>query len=187
IFNLKDEAPELRSAYGEEFGQRCLLARRLIQRGVRFVEVAHNLNFMNGTGWDVHREGIHNQHLLIKELDNALATLITDLESHNLLHKTLIVVSTEFGRPAGFDSVGGRGHQAEAFSVLLAGASLNTGQAVGTTDHLAKKILDQPVSIPDLFATIFWALGINPHKELYDTDRPVPITDHGNPIPQLFT
>ena len=90
----------LREAYGGEFGQRCLLARRLVEAGVRFIEVSHNLNFLNGTGWDVHNDGIQKQHALIQELDQALATLVLDLESKKLLDKTLIVVATEFGRPA---------------------------------------------------------------------------------------
>ena len=186
VFDLEREPPELRNRYGGEFGQRCLLARRLLERGVRFIEVAHNLNFVNGTGWDVHNNGIENQHLLIQELDKALATLITDLEAKKMLDKTLIVVSTEFGRPAGFDGGGGRGHHSKSFSALLAGGGLKTGQAIGTTDETAMKIVDRPVSVPDLFATIFAALGVNPAKHLFDGDRPVPITDNGSPIAELF-
>ncbi len=76
---------------------------------MRFIEVSHNLGFVNGTGWDTHNDGQLNQHLLIQELDTALASLIADLEQRKLLDKTLIVVATEFGRPAAFDSGGGRG------------------------------------------------------------------------------
>lgn len=186
VFDLDDEPADLRNGYGDEFGQRCLLARRLVERGCRFVEVSFNLNFVNGTGWDTHNEGQQNQHLLIRSLDQALASLITDLEARRLLDKTLIVVSTEFGRPAAFDGRGGRGHHSEAFSVLLAGGGLRTGQAVGTTDDLGQNIVDQPVSVPDLFATIDAALGIDPHEVLYAGDRPVPVTDMGRPIAQLF-
>src|SRR5262245_47278580 len=85
VFDLKTESAELRQRYGGEFGQRCLLARRLVQTGVRFVEVGHNLNFANGTGWDTHNEGQLNQHTLIRELDRALAALILDLEAHGRL------------------------------------------------------------------------------------------------------
>lgn len=186
VFELDREPAELRNRYGGEFGQRCLLSRRLIERGVRFIEVAHNLNFVNGTGWDVHNDGIVNQHLLIQELDTALSSLVLDLEEKKLLDKTLIVVSTEFGRPAGFDGGGGRGHHSKAFSALLAGGGMQTGQAIGTTDEQAMKIVDRPVSVPDLFATIFAALGINPAHELYDGDRPVPITDGGRALRELF-
>lgn len=186
VFKLDEEPAELRESYGGEFGQRCLLARRLIQRGARFIELSHNLNFVNGTGWDVHNQGILNQHLLIEELDRALSTLTLDLERHKLLDKTLIVVSTEFGRPAGFDGGGGRGHYSKTFSVVIGGGGLNTGRAVGETDELAENIVSRPVSVPDLFATIVQALGIDPRKELYAGNRPVPITDQGSPIPELF-
>lgn len=187
VFDLDREPADLRNRYGGEFGQRCLLARRLVERGVRFIEVAHNLNFVNGTGWDVHNQGIVNQHVLVQELDTALSTLVLDLEAKRLLDKTLIVVSSEFGRPAGFDGGGGRGHHSKSFSALLAGGGLQTSQAIGATDELAMKIVDRPVSVPDWFATIFAALGIDPADELYDGDRPVPITDRGRPVQELFT
>jgi uncharacterized protein (DUF1501 family) len=176
----------LRNSYGDEFGQRCLLARRLVQRGVRFIEVSFNLNFINGTGWDTHNQGQENQHILIQQLDAALATLVADLEKNKLLDKTLIVVSTEFGRPAQFDGGGGRGHHPGSFTVALAGGGLKTGQAVGVTDEMGMKIVEQPISVPDLFATIHCALGINPHKNLYAGDRPVPVTDHGQPVREVF-
>lgn len=187
LFELDRESPDLRNAYGGEFGQRCLLARRLVQAGVRFVEVSHNLNFVNGTGWDTHNDGQLNQHLLIQELDSALATLIRDLERQRLLDKTLVVVASEFGRPAQFDGGGGRGHHADAFTVLLAGGSLRTGRVVGQTDELGMKIVDRPVSIPDLHATVYAALQIDPSAELYAGERPVPITDGGQPIHELFS
>jgi len=185
-FQLDQEPGDLRTSYGGEFGQRCLLARRLVQRGVRFVEVAHNLNFLNGAGWDVHNEGIQQQHALIQELDSAVSALMRDLKNCRLLDKTLIVITTEFGRPPEFDSGGGRGHQGSAFSCVLAGGGLNHCGAYGETDELAKKIVSNPVSVADFFATIHAALGIDPGKNLYDGDRPVPITDMGQPIAQLF-
>lgn len=185
-FQLDQEPAELRRRYGNEFGQRCLLARRLIERGVRFIEVSHNLNFLNGSGWDVHNHGILQQHLLIQELDTAMATLIEDLESRKMLDKTLIVVTTEFGRPPEFDSGGGRGHQGSAFSCVLAGGGLKHCGAYGETDELGKKIVTKPVSVPDFFATIHAAVGVDYGKHLYDGDRPVPITDMGTPLSTLF-
>jgi len=185
-FQLADEPGSLRSSYGGEFGQRCLLARRLVQRGVRFVEVAHNLNFLNGAGWDVHNEGILQQHALIHELDTAVSALIRDLETSRLLDTTLIVITTEFGRPPEFDSGGGRGHQGSAFSCVLAGGGLKHCGAYGETDELAKKIVTNPLSVADFFATIHAALGIDYSRNLYDGDRPVPITDMGQPIASLF-
>jgi len=186
VFDLKSEKADLRNSYGGEFGQRCLLARRLIQRGVRFIEVSHNMNFVNGTGWDTHNDGQLKQHILIQELDKAMSTLIADLKTHNLLDKTLIVVNTEFGRPSSFDGGGGRNHQGSAFSVVLAGGGLRHRGAWGVTDELSKKPIKDSCGVPDLFATILADLGINPGKELFDGDRPVPITDMGVPIKELF-
>jgi hypothetical protein len=187
VFDLNSEKDELRESYGEEFGQRCLLSRRLIERGVRFVEVAHNLNFINGTGWDTHNQGQLNQHILIEQLDRAMSALIDDLEARNMLEKTLLVVATEFGRPAGFDAGGGRGHQSTTFTMVLAGGGLNHRGAFGVTDELSKSILENPVGLPDFHATIYHALGIDPAEHLYDGDRPVPITDGGTPIRELFS
>jgi hypothetical protein len=187
VFDLDREPADLRNAYGDEFGQRCLLARRLLERGSRFVEVSHNLNFKNGTGWDTHNEGQQGQHILIQDLDRSFSTLLTDLEEKRLLDKTIILIAGEFGRPAQFDGGGGRGHHGEAFSVLLAGGGLRTGQAIGTTDDLAMKAVDRPVSVPDLFATVLAALGVDPHEELYADNRPVPVTDGGVPIAELFS
>jgi hypothetical protein len=185
-FRLDREPESVRASYGGEFGRRCLLARRLVERGVRFVEVSHNLNFLNGTGWDTHNDGQLRQHELIDELDGALAGLIDDLGRVGRLDSTLVVVATEFGRPPEFDSGGGRGHQSGAFSGLLAGGGLRTGRVVGVTDDLGRAIVDRPVSIPDFHATIYAALGIDPARELDAGGRPVPITDHGRPIAELF-
>jgi hypothetical protein len=185
-FNLKEEPDTLRNDYGGEFGQRCLLSRRLVQAGVRFIEVSHNLNFMNGTGWDIHNEGYKNQHLLIQELDTALSALIRDLKDKKLLDKTLIVVGTEFGRPPEFDGRGGRGHQGTAFSMVLAGGGLNHCGAYGVTDELAKKPVENPVPLVDFHATVHAAMGIDPAKELMDGTRPVPITDGGKAVAALF-
>ncbi len=186
-FNLKEESDTLRNEYGGEFGQRCLLSRRLVQAGVRFIEVSHNLNFMNGTGWDIHNEGFQNQHLLIQELDTALAALIRDLKKNNLLDKTLVVVGTEFGRPPEFDGRGGRGHQGTTFSMVLAGGGLKHCGAYGVTDELSKKPVENPVPLVDFHATIHAAMGIDPSKELMDGTRPVPITDGGKAVSALFS
>ena len=187
VFDLANESADLREAYGDEFGQRCLLSRRLIERGVRFVEVSHNLNFVNGTGWDTHNQGQLKQHILIDQLDRAMAALIDDLESRQLLDKTLIVVATEFGRPSAFDAGGGRGHQGTTFTMVLAGGGLRHRGAYGVSDELSKEILERPVSVPDFHATIHHTLGIDPREYLYDGDRPVPITDGGRPIETLFS
>ncbi len=185
-FELASEKDSTRAAFGDEFGQRCLLARRLIQRGVRFVEVGFNLNFVNGAGWDSHNAAQQQLHVLIQGLDHVLSTLIDDLRSHGLLDKTLLVVSGEFGRPASFDAGGGRGHYGKCFTVLLGGGGIKTGQSIGESDHLAMNSVADPVSVPDLFATILNAMGIDPFKKLMDGERPVPLTDNGVPLAKLF-
>jgi len=187
VFRLQDESPRLRERYGGEFGQRCLLSRRLIEAGVRFIEVSHNLNFLNGTGWDTHNEGQRQQHLLIQELDVALSALIADLETRSLLDRTLIVVATEFGRPAQFDGGGGRGHQATAFTMVLAGGGLRHRGAYGMTDELSQKPVEAPVPLADFHATIYAALGIDPAKSLHGGPRPVPVTDGGRAIAALLS
>lgn len=187
VFDLDKESADWRNAYGDEFGQRCLLARRLVERGTRFVEVSFNLNFVNGTGWDTHNQGQLKQHLLIQSLDRAFSSLITDLDSKKLLDKTLLIIAGEFGRPAKFDGGGGRGHQAKVFTAVLAGGGLKTGQVIGETDELSADAVSEKYSVPDWFATIYATLGINPHETLYAGDRPVPLTDRGVPIAKLFS
>ena len=159
----------------------------MVHAGVRFIEISFNLNFINGTGWDTHREGQVNQHILIQGLDQGLSSLLLDLERHKLLDSTLVVVATEFGRPPEFDGEGGRGHHAKAFSIFVAGGGLRTGQVIGETDELGDEIIERPISVPDLHATLYSALGIDPSKELFDGIRPVPITDQGQPIRELFS
>ena len=103
------------------------------------------------------------------------------------LDSTLVVIATEFGRPAAFDAGGGRGHQSTAFSAVLAGGGLRSGRVIGGTDDLARTVVERPVSVPDFHATIHAALGINPAKELRTPDgRPVPITDQGQALAELF-
>lgn len=186
VFHLHDEPADLRVRYGGEFGQRCLLSRRLIESGVRFVEVSHNLGFINGTGWDTHNAGQLKQHLLIQELDSAVATLIADLEGRGLLDRTLIVIASEFGRPSAFDGGGGRGHQGSAFTLVLAGGGLRHRGAYGVTDDLCRKIIEKPVSVPDFHATVYATLGIDPSRSLAGGPRPVPITEGGVPIRELI-
>ena len=131
-----------------------------MQRGVRFVEVSRILNFLNGTGWDTHNEGHLNQHLLIRELDHALVTLIGDLRQHKLLDKTLIAVGMEFGCPAKFDGGRGRGQHSKCFSLLLAGGELNHAGAYGVSYELA----ENSVTLSDYHATTHAALGIDPDR-----------------------
>ena len=186
VFDLRREPDSLRNEYKSEFGQRCLLTRRLFQAGVRFVEISYSDNFKNGTGWDTHNGGQLNQHLLIQDLDAALATLMADLDKNGLLDKTVILVNSEFGRPGGFDSGGGRGHHSKCFTSVIAGGGLKHAGAWGQSDEVSEQVVEKPVSVPDYFATALAALQIDPAANLYDGDRPVPITDLGKPIAELF-
>lgn len=186
VFDLSTENASNRERYGEGFGQRMLLCRRLCESGVRFIEVSHNMNFRNGTGWDTHNDGQLNQHLLIQELDVALSALMEDLEKSQMLDKTLIVINSEFGRPAQFDSGGGRGHHSKCFSMVLAGGGLKHCGGYGVSDELAMKPVENPVGVPDAFATILECMQIDSGKNLYDGDRPVPITDQGQAIDALL-
>ena len=196
-FKLSAEPVKLRNRYGRHrSGQACLLARRLVEAGVPLITVIWNHtnrgqdsspDVTDQYGWDTHNDGQLNQHLLIQELDSALSTLVLDLERHRMLDKTLVVVASEFGRPANFDGGGGRGHHSKAFSIVLAGGGLRNGKTIGTTDEMGMTIESRPISLPDLHATIHCALGIDPSEEIYtDGGRPVPITDMGKPVAELF-
>ena len=187
VFQLDREPSSRRQAYGGEFGQRCLLARRLVESGVRFVEVAHNLNFVNGTGWDTHNQGQFQQHGLIIELDRAVSALLDDLERVGRLDSTLVVVATEFGRPPSSTPAAVVGTSPPPSAPCWpAAASGPAGSSVPPTTW-PRTIVERPVSVPDFHATIHAALGINPAKELRTPDgRPVPITDQGHALAELF-
>ena len=186
-FSVKGEPADLREKYGDEFGQRLLLSRRLVENGIRFVECSFNLHFINGYGWDAHAFAQKRVHLLIRQLDRGLSALIEDLDRRNLFDRTLVVVATEFGRPPEFDGQGGRGHQSKAYSVVMFGGGVKGGRVVGSTDDLGREITERPISVPDLHATIYRALGIDHDKHLMTPDgRPVPITDFGEPVEEIF-
>jgi hypothetical protein len=159
-FDLEKEPAKIREAYGShKFGKSCLLARRLIESGVSFVEIFHR-------GWDDHEGAGKRIKPRCEWMDPAMATLITDLTDRGMLDDTLIVWMGEFGRSPGK----GDGHYARAWTTLLAGGGLKTGQVIGKTDEKGKSpggtVVERPISVPDFFATICHALGIDHHKEL---------------------
>jgi uncharacterized protein (DUF1501 family) len=159
----------------------------MVEHGIRFVECSFNLKFVNGYGWDTHAFAQKRVHFLIAQLDQALTVLIDDLDRRKMFDRTLVVIGTDFGRPPDFDGSGGRGHQWSAYSTLLFGGAIKGGQVIGSTDELGRTIVSRPVTIPDYHATIYRALGIDPDKSLATPDgRPVPITDYGKPIEELF-
>ena len=177
-FRLEEESPETRQRYGPRtVGQSCLLARRLVERGVRFVPVNHH-------GWDTHdnlhtrlKEGYPGAKVgvgLIPSLDLALAALIDDLRDRRLLDDTLIVVMGEFGRTPKINTAGGRDHWPRVFSVALAGGRVRGGQVIGASDATGESPADRPVTPADLVCTIYTLLGLDPSIQLQtDSGRPV--------------
>ena len=186
-FNLDEEPDEVRRKYGRVggngIGQCCLLARRLVERGVSFVTV-------NSRGWDTHENllslkerypGDHNAHL--PSLDRALSGLVEDLNLRGLLEETLVVVMGEFGRTPRLNTRGGRDHWPNVFSVALAGGGIRGGQVFGRSDALGESPHDAPVTPSDLAATIYTLLGISPSTELHTADgRPVRLVPDGSRV-----
>ncbi|MSR57856.1 MAG: DUF1501 domain-containing protein [Planctomycetaceae bacterium] len=188
-FKLEDESPALRDAYGRNrFGQGCLLARRLIERGVPFVEVTLSGAGNNGAGWDTHGNNFDLVKNLSEVLDPAWATLMQDLKDRGLLDATLIVWMGEFGRTPVINAQNGRDHFPVAWSTVLAGAGIRGGQAYGDTGASGMQVEKNPVTVPEFMATICSALGIDPTKEnITEEGRPIPIVERGgHPINDLL-
>lgn len=162
------------------FGLGCLAARRLVQSGVRFVEVGLG-------GWDTHQDNFSKTKSLCNILDPAFSSLIKDLKSNGLFDSTLIVCMGEFGRTPIINSANGRDHWSKNFSAVIAGGPISKGQVIGETDIDGMEIISDPISVPDLIATIYYAMGINPAKK-YERDdtRLVKYTNDGVPIKSLF-
>jgi hypothetical protein len=176
-FDLDTEPAKLRDAYGRNpFGQGCLLARRLVERGVAFVEVA--LGGTGGFGWDTHTNNFEMVRDLSQVLDAGWATLMEDLKGRGLLDSTLIVWMGEFGRTPTINGDKGRDHFPKAWSAVLGGGGIKGGQVVGKTSAGGDAIEQQPVSVPDLLATVCLALGIDSTKgNLSNVGRPISIVD----------
>jgi len=181
-FDIAQEPEALRDAYGRtQLGQGALLARRLVEHGVRYVEVVAG-------GWDTHNDNFDELEGLVTNLDRALATLLADLDSRGLLEETLVVVSTEFGRtPTIVTDRMGRNHYPKAFSTLLAGGGIRGGRTWGKTDERAENVIENPVTVPDFNATIAYALGLPLERKIYSpSGRPFTVADKGRPITELF-
>ena len=182
-FDLTEEKAELRDRYGRNlFGQGCLLARRLVERGVPFVEVTLD-------GWDTHGQNFDAVKGLCGVLDPAWATLMTDLTERGLLETTTVIWMGEFGRTPKINAQKGRDHFAEAWSTVLAGGGIQGGQAVGSTSKDGTKVEDRPTTVPDLLATLCKALGIDPAKQnLSNVNRPIRIVEAtAKPVTEVLT
>jgi uncharacterized protein (DUF1501 family) len=187
-FNLDAESEKLRDAYGRnEFGQGCLLARRLVEAGVSFVEVI-NGGTMNDQGWDTHKRGFKENPILAGETDSGYAMLLADLADRGMLENTLVVWMGEFCRtPKYEDDAGGRNHYSEGWLVGFSGGGVKMGQAIGATDKDNIKVTDRPISVPDLFVTFCHILGMDPRDEYFtDQDQPLKLVEGGELIKELF-
>ncbi len=180
-FDISEESDELKAAYGNtDFGRGCLLARRLVETGVSFVEVRKN-------GWDTHEELYDRIGALSAEVDPAYATLIADLKRRGLLEKTVVVWMGEFGRTPQITERGGRNHYPRAFNMALAGGGVKGGQVIGSSTVDGSAVEDRPVTVPDLLCSLCHSLGVNPrHEHISPLGRPMKIVDGGEVVSELF-
>lgn len=180
-FELERESEAVREEYGKStLGQGCLLARRLVESGVRFIEVMHD-------GWDHHKNLADEMSDISPEFDTAFAALINDLEKRGLLNTTLVVVGTEFGRKPSF-SGGGRSHHPLCFSTILAGGGTKQGYVHGVSDSKGYAPESDPVSIGDFHATVGYALGMEINKPAVSpSGRPLTVGDNGKPVMDIFS
>jgi hypothetical protein len=179
-FETSEEPAELRTAYGDTpFGRGCLAARRLIEQGVRCVEVTLD-------GWDTHTNNHEKHRELIKVLDSAYAALLADLRARDLLDRTIVLCGGEFGRTPRLNALDGRDHWPHGFSMALAGGGLRGGQVIGATDPEGGREVADPRGVADVHATVLTALGIDPaHEELSPAGRPIKFSD-GTAIKELL-
>jgi hypothetical protein len=193
-FDLKSEPDAMRDRYGRtRFGQSCLLARRLIERGVRFVTVNMFETVFNEITWDIHGSAPFSPIECYKDevgpnFDNAYTALIEDLSRRGLLDNTMILAFGEFGRTPKINPAGGRDHHPGCWTTLFAGGPIKGGQAVGASDEIGGAPKDRPVSTQEIAATIYQGLGISLDTELPGPQgRPLRLVDHGvEPIGELF-
>jgi uncharacterized protein (DUF1501 family) len=180
-FDLAQESDRTRDLYGRSaFGQGCLMARRLIETGVTFVEV-------QSSGWDTHGNELPTLKKLIPPVDQGTAALLGDLKARGLLEKTLVIWMGEFGRTPRVNLTAGRDHYPQAFNVALAGAGVRGGRVIGATDKDGVEVADRPVSVPDLFCTFCRALGIDPRFENQsNVGRPLKIVETGKAVAEVF-
>ncbi len=180
-FDLSDEPAAAVAAYGDTpFGRGCLTARRLVEAGVRFVEVTLD-------GWDTHDDNFGRVKSLCGALDPAMSGLLRDLSDRSLLDRTLVLWMGEFGRTPRISGDEGRDHHPAAFSAVLAGGGIKGGVVVGQTDEDGEKVVAEKASVADLFATITTRLGLDPHEMVQAPNgRPVSLTDGGLVIEKLL-
>ena len=186
-FDLSEEPEKVRDAYGKgTFGQGCLLARRLVERGVPFVEVALGPSQNGGVGWDTHANNFEAVKSLSAELDSGWANLIKDLRERGLLESTTICWMGEFGRTPTINGAAGRDHFPQAWSCVLGGGGIAGGQAYGRTSEDGMHVEEGRCEVTDVLATLCAALGVEPETQnMSNSGRPIAIVE-GAPISQLL-
>ncbi|MEX2137870.1 MAG: DUF1501 domain-containing protein [Pirellulales bacterium] len=187
-FKLDEEPDEIREAYGRNrFGQGCLLARRLVERGVPFVEVTLAQVPGAGAAWDTHANNFNSVRALCEVLDPAWSSLVRELRERGLLDNTLVVWMGEFGRTPQINPNTGRDHFPGAWTTVLGGAGIRTGQVVGNTGKDGMAVVDRPVTVPEFYATLCAALGIDYAKQNFTPQgRPIALVDEGGkPLAEL--
>ena len=184
--NLRAESARVRDRYGRHlFGQSALMARRLVEAGVRYVTVHYDC--VDGYSWDSHRNSSDVKRHLLPTFDQACSALLSDLDERGLLSETLVIATGEMGRTPRANADWGRDHWSTLFSCLVAGAGIRGGQVHGTTDRDAAYAEDAPVAPEDLAATICHAMGIDPDLRIPNAEnRPVPIIENGSPLLSLW-
>ena len=188
-FDLAQEGPKLRDCYGRnKLGQSVLLARRLVEAGVRFVTVYDGQHNGQTANWDAHENVFGRlKNDLVPPADQAFAALINDLSSRGLLEETLVIAMGEFGRTPKINGNAGRDHWPNCYSIVLAGGGIRGGVTFGSSDKMGAYPDSDAVSPADLAATLFWRFGLDPVREIADlTGRPYKLAD-GQPIRALFT
>jgi uncharacterized protein (DUF1501 family) len=188
-FDLEREPSALRERYGRnKLGQSLLLARRLVEAGVRFVNVNDKVSNGQLSNWDSHENNFSRlKDDLLPPADRAFAALIEDLDARGLLESTLVVTLAEFGRTPRINKSAGRDHWPDCFSIVLAGGGCRGGTVHGASDRIAAYPAADPVTPGDLAATLFWRFGLEPTTEIHDlTGRPYPVAS-GVPLRKLFT
>lgn len=180
-FDIGQEKAEVRDRYGRTpFGQTCLLARRLIQAGVRFVAIDFG-------GWDMHAKIYPNLKTKLPQLDQGLSALLEELHGTGLLPRTALMMTGEFGRTPKVNANAGRDHWSRAMSIVMAGGGIQGGQVLGKTNDKGEEPVEDPIKPEDVAASFYQALDIDPHKEYQTpTGRPVHIVRDGKPIKKLF-
>jgi len=181
-FDVSREPQNARDAYGSgNFAAGCLMARRLVEQGVTFVEVVCN-------GWDTHQDNFERTAGLAGQVDQPMAALVADLQSRGMLENTLVVWLGEFGRTPRINARAGRDHYPRAFNAVLAGGGVQGGQVVGSTNAAGTQVTERPVTVEDLLRTIYHTLGIDAdYENISRIGRPIKLVDGGAVVDELLS